>query len=87
MGCVIFQCYPYGLANANAENFNGGRSSSRVRHGFNCFNRQQMSKVPLFEHCPITSRTQLIKLHCFCELLQHLPTFIVAICSAAARII
>lgn len=24
MGCVIFQCYPYGLANANAENFNGG---------------------------------------------------------------
>lgn len=37
MGCVIFQCYPYGLANANAENFNGGgRTSSRVRHGFNC---------------------------------------------------
>lgn len=24
MGCVIFQCYPYGLANANADNFNGG---------------------------------------------------------------
>ena len=36
MGCVIFQCYPYGLANTNAENFNGGRTSSRVSHGFNC---------------------------------------------------
>lgn len=24
MGCVIFQCSPYGPANANAENFNGG---------------------------------------------------------------
>ena len=61
MGCVIFQCYPYGLANANAENFNGGRSSSRVRHGFNCFNRQQMSTAPIFEHCPVILRTQLIK--------------------------
>lgn|GEM_PF-2337580 len=36
MGCVIFQCYPYGLANANAENFNEGRTSSRLCHGFNC---------------------------------------------------
>ena len=26
MGCVIFQCSPYGPANANAENFNGGAS-------------------------------------------------------------
>ncbi len=45
MGCVIFQCYPYGLANANAENFNGGRTSSRVRHGFNC---QQLLYSPTF---------------------------------------
>lgn len=45
MGCVIFQCYPYGLTNANAENFNGGRTSSRVRHGFNC---QQLQHLPTF---------------------------------------
>lgn len=72
MGCVIFQCYPYGLANANAENFNGGRTSSRVRHGFNCQQLRYMSIAP------VTSRIQLIKSHCFCELLQHLPTFLVA---------
>lgn len=72
MGCVIFQCYPYGLANANAENFNEGRTSSRVRHGFNCQQLRYMSIAP------VTSRIQLIKSHCFCELLQHLPTFLVA---------
>lgn len=47
MGCVIFQCYPYGLANANADNFNGGRTSSRVRHGFNCQQLRYMSIAPL----------------------------------------
>lgn len=43
MSRTIFLTAPYGLANANAENFNGGRTSSRVRHGFNCQQLRYMS--------------------------------------------
>lgn len=49
MSRTIFLTAPYGPANANAENFNGGgRTSSRVRHGFNCQQLRYLNIAPLF---------------------------------------